>query len=149
MSCGGTFARMRLALLALLGACVGPSGAFDRPWTFRFTQATIAAQQADGSPWDVDDSPPDPYVALSLDGSQIGMTPTLDDTLTPNWNFGIETRDIQVGDSISINLNDDDTFVDDVIIGGCDFTLTEAFAAQGGGNCTDSLGTLDFTITLD
>jgi Ca2+-dependent lipid-binding protein len=134
-------------LLILLAACGGTENDFHKPWTFTVVSATVTATKDDGSMWDPDNSAPDPFATVTLAGTVLGMTETRDDTLAPFWNTALDPVVVDFGETLSIDLTDEDTTFDDSIMAGCLIPLTQAFVDAGTASCKTSQATV--TISVD
>lgn len=121
---------------------------FGRAWTFTVESATITATKSDGTAWDGDGSPPDPFVKVMLNGGLIATTPELEDTRTPSWDFATNPVVIQAGDSLSLAIFDGDVLSDDTIGTGCPITLDAAFVNAGGATCTGPQATIQITVDV-
>ena len=108
---------------------------YGRPWVFTAVSAAIPSAQSNGAAWDFDNSPPDPYGQIYLDGTFFGATPTIDNTFDPTWNFSFQPTVINEGSSLSIDLFDSDDFDDDQIFRGCEVNLDSHFVKQGDTQC--------------
>jgi hypothetical protein len=127
----------------------GDTSVFGRPWTFTAVSASISATEANGTAWDVDNSAPDPFARLYLDGQLVGTTPEIDDTDSPVWDYSPSPIVIEEGSTLSLDLIDSDTFDDDVIFQGCGIPLTVDFADAGGASCESSQGSLRIAVSVD
>jgi hypothetical protein len=141
--------------LVAIGCTSNPGGGddgvspFGRPWTFTVESASISSTAANGTPWDADNSPPDPFARVYLDGVLIGTPPELQNTLTPVWNYSPSAVVINAGSTLSIDLIDSDVLDDDVIFQGCAIALTENLAAAGGGTCSSPQGSLMHSVSVN
>jgi len=126
------------ALIVVTAACTtrDPDPEFyGRPWVLTAVTADVQSYQSNGTAWDFDNSPPDPYAKIFLDGVLLGATRTIDDTYDPNWNFSFPPVVVEEGSSVSIDLFDSDDFDDDEVFGGCEVDLNSHFVKQGDTQC--------------
>jgi hypothetical protein len=126
------------ALIVVTAACTtrDPDPEFyGRPWVLTAASADVPSTQANGAAWDFDNSPPDPYAQIYLDGTLLGATPTIDDTYAPTWNYSFPPIVINEGSSVSIDLFDSDDLDDDTIFRGCEVDLDSHFVKQGDTEC--------------
>lgn len=121
---------------------------FGRAWTFTIESATITPTKADGTDWDGDGSPPDPFVKVMLDGTLIGTTPELEDTRTPTWNYSTNPVVIHAGQTLSLAAFDSDVLANDSIGAGCPIALDAAFVNAGGATCTGSQVTIQVAVDV-
>ncbi len=126
------------ALIVVTAACTthDPDPEFyGRPWVLTAVTADIPSAQSNGASWDFDNSGPDAYSQIYLDGKFFGATPTIDDSYDPTWDFSFPPVVIEEGSSVSIDLFDSDDFDDDEVFGGCEVELDSRFVKQGDTQC--------------
>lgn len=61
----------------------------DRPagiWQLELIGAELPSRKRTGLPWDDDNTPPDPFVRLFLDGRKVWESEVLEDVSQPQWN---------------------------------------------------------------
>lgn len=124
-ACGGQ-------LSCVTGACVA-----DQAWRVSVVSVVIN-QLHDGEPWDsalFTDPLPDPYAGLALAGDLLidGFTPTIDNTLTPNWNhpIGNYLQSDLLAQGVEVVLRDSDGLGLFETIGGCTVPITVADLTAG------------------
>ncbi len=84
------------------------------------TSGTVGASPPGGGSWDVDGSPPDPYVCMTTDGMQ-RCVPYVADTYTPRWtnmNQFPATTAAALAAGIPMVYGDDDLTTDNIICQG-------------------------------
>lgn len=136
--CGGDGAGSELCaactgdLSCVAGACVA-----DPVYRVVIVSAVIS-QNKSGTAWDsvVFTNPlPDPYVgfALATDTFLDGFTPTIDNTITPNWNHAIGNYlgSELVSEGLGFNVRDSDGLGVFETIGACSHTVTANELASG------------------
>jgi Ca2+-dependent lipid-binding protein len=72
------------------------------------------APQTGGSTWDAAGGLPDPFVAVSLNGTAIAVSSAVQDTLAPLWNEFVNSV-IPAGSTFSITVYDEDLASDDLM----------------------------------
>jgi hypothetical protein len=118
------------------GACSGPLSCVnggcvaDLAWRVRVVSAVIASTKA-GVAWDsaIFTNPlPDPHVGISLANDTFldGFTPTIDNTVTPNWNhaFGNYLQSELIAQGLLLNVRDSDGLGVFETIGNCVVVIT-------------------------
>ncbi|MBI5494062.1 MAG: hypothetical protein HY904_03485 [Deltaproteobacteria bacterium] len=80
-----------------------------RRWRLTVVGAHISALDPSGGAWDSDDSAPDPYMTVTVDGAEALRTQAKPDTLTPAWNEAV-TVFLNNNTTVQIALWDDDFF---------------------------------------
>jgi hypothetical protein len=113
------------ALSCVNGGCVA-----DLAWRVSVVSAVISATKA-GADWDgqlFTNPLPDPYVGISLANDTFldGFTPTIDNTVTPNWNhaFGNYLQSDLIAQGLLLNVRDSDGLGVFETIGNCAVTVT-------------------------
>jgi hypothetical protein len=113
------------ALSCVSGACVA-----DLAWKVTAASAVIAATKS-GAEWDqalFSNPLPDAYIGLSLGGDTFldGLSPTIDNTLTPNWNhsFGNYLQSDLIAKGLLVNIRDSDGLGVYETIGNCNIAIT-------------------------
>jgi hypothetical protein len=88
-------------------------------WDIRAISGSLPQNKTNGSTWDVGGGLPDGFAKARLGDSQLGSTPTKNDTLTPGWD-DILASDVRAGDipGLIVEVFDNDVAADDKI-GGC------------------------------
>jgi hypothetical protein len=79
-------------------------------WSFRLISAEIPPRKRSGLDWDSDNTKPDPFVRLYVDGRKVWESPVVYDTTSPQWNLPLP-RNVEVGPNslFQIELWDFDT----------------------------------------
>ncbi len=101
-SCGGE-------TICINSQCVP---AFGRNYVFTVTNGTFTQFDDTGVPWDAGGGLPDPFVVLTINGTAY-TSPTIDDTLTPTWNYATSPVVIPGGTTLRIDVYDEDLTVND------------------------------------
>jgi hypothetical protein len=120
------------ALSCVSGDCVA-----DLAWRVTVVSAVIDATKA-GAEWDqtlFTNPLPDAYAGLALANDTFldGFTPTIDNTLTPNWNHAIGTylESDLIAQGLGVNLRDSDGLGVFETIGNCTVAITAQNIAAG------------------
>ncbi len=113
-------------------SCLEGSCTADPVWTVVVRSAVIAETDPDGGEWDQSiftNALPDPFVmgALADDTFLDWITPTIDDTLTPNWNEpeGSYLQSDLVSQGLAISIRDSDGLGVFESIGNCYVSITQ------------------------
>lgn len=119
------------------GCVVDPTGL----WSVAINDGSVATRKLDGSLWDGDASPPDPFVCLTLNGRRT-CTTAIQDTYSPTWNQRTQAATataLQAG--VFVEYVDEDAAVDDPICQGT-LAVTAADFARGRWEiiCTKGIG---------
>lgn len=118
-------------------------------WYVTVVSGTVGASPMGGGSWDVDNSPPDPYVCMNTDGMQ-RCTPYVADTYTPRWstmNQFPATTAAALAAGIPVLYGDDDLTTDNIICQGpVMFTTAHLLAGSTTINCAP-YGTISVTLT--
>ena len=111
-------------------SCVNGGCVADLAWRVSVVSAVISATKA-GADWDgalFTNPLPDPYTGLALSGDTFidGFTPTIDNTLTPNWNHAIGNylQSDLLAQGVLINIRDSDGLGVFETIGACSIAIT-------------------------
>lgn len=99
-------------------------------WVVSISNGSVAPRKLDGSLWDADASPPDPFVCLTLNGRRT-CTTAIQDTYSPSWNQltqAVTATALQAG--VFVEYIDEDLSVDDPICQGT-IAVTAADFAHG------------------
>ena len=86
---------------------------------------------------------------MYLDGTYLGVAPTIDDTYDPTWSYSPAPQIINEGSMLSVDMIDSDSFDDDPIFQGCGIALTSSTVKFGGASCPSQNGTLEIAITVE
>jgi hypothetical protein len=88
---------------------------------FRFTAVSAAnipgTDPATGDAWDIAGGAPDPYVQMFAGTSAETLSPSVSDTFSPVWNFGVNVLLDQGGPDFEFHVWDDDVGAADWIVG--------------------------------
>ncbi len=118
-------------------------------WQVTAISGTVSRTSRSGGGWDLDGSPPDPILYLTIGGTEIG-TNVAADTYTPRWTRGAfpPTTASELLAGIRILYNDDDFGPDDNIClpGTWGFTADE-FVAGGVTFTCNPYGTFTLRLT--
>lgn len=124
--------------------CVGGScvAAFGRAYRIVAVSATVPQRDPNGESWDVPGGLPDPYAVISLNGTTLGTTTAVQDTLTPAWNQGTQPTAIPAGSTIRVDLYDEDIAADDGIVACVLAPVTADHLHAAAFTCSGALGTV-------
>lgn len=125
--------------ICLNGTCVA---AFGRAYRIVARSATIPQFDPAGDPWDVPGGLPDPYAVITLNGVALGMTATVQDTLTPAWNQGTNPTNVPAGSTIRVDVFDEDIAEDDGIVACVLMPVTADQLHAGMVTCSGQLGSV-------
>lgn len=92
------------------GTC---ENAFGRNYRIKVVSAVFTEKKGNGDAWDIGGGLPDGKVTLTVNGTAV-TTPTVNDTLTPTWNFRTPPTLIPGGTNIKMEVLDDDVAADDL-----------------------------------
>ena len=117
--------------------CIGDScvSAFGRNYRIVIYDGMMTATDELGETWDATGGLPDPYVVIALNGTPLGMSAAVQDTLTPLWNQFVNIV-IPAGSTFSIDVYDEDIAADDFMFGCDNFPLTADYLRAGGVQCS-------------
>lgn len=122
--------------ICLRGACVA---AFGRTYDIVAYEAIVPQFKPDGSTWDAFGGAPDPFAVLSLNGTVLGQTSTIQDTFTPRWNEYVSAV-IPAGSTLRVDLWDEDVSADDAILSCAASPLTADALHVGRIRCAGAAG---------
>jgi hypothetical protein len=135
--CGGATAPELCGACNPALSCVSGDCVADLAWKVTIASAVIAATKA-GTPWDqalFSDPRPDPYAGLMLSNDTFldGLTATIDNTETPNWNhsFGNYLESDLIAQGLLVNIRDSDGLGVYESIGACTIAITAQDIAAG------------------
>lgn len=101
-------------------------------WIITAVRGTVARTQATGGSWDIDGSPPDPYLCLTINGTR-RCTEYITDSFAPVWRmnqFPATPASSLLG-GIFAEYADDDVGTDDFICASGNISFTAAQLAAG------------------
>ena len=109
------------------------------------------ADRADGTAWDSDGSPPDPYAKVYYNDNLITTTQVVSDSFTANWDDALPPFTINRGDTFRADAYDSDPIGDGDFILSCpgqDVEIAADALRAGSIDCTDagSVMTVEFTM---
>ena len=133
---------VRVLVLVCMVGCAADAD-LGHAWTITAVGASISATKADGSPWDSDGTPPDPYIKVFVDHVLVATSSQIDDTLEPTWMYTPSPITIGADTELSFEVLDGDEFSADTILADCKTTT------DGAQQCTGPQATFMYTITLD
>lgn len=115
----------------------------SQSWLLAAVSANIAATN-NGTPWDADGSPPDPYVLF--DG--VNQTSVQQNTYTPSWNQGFVYTVQQLQAGVRLQVFDKDLISDDPISAARIFRFGDQDFARGGATVSTWDGVLSISFAL-
>lgn len=134
--CGGDTGPETCGTCSAQLSCVGGGCIADISWKVSLVSAEIL--QRSDTAWDtgpLTNPLPDPYGGISLTGDTFldGFTPTIDNTLTPNWNhsFGNYVQSELLAQGLSVVIRDSDGLGLFETIGSCNVAITTAHLSAG------------------
>jgi hypothetical protein len=135
--CGGASGPQVCGACTAQLSCVNGGCVADLAWRVSVVSAVIAPTEA-GADWDgalFTNPLPDPYAGLALANDTFldGFTPTIDNTLTPNWNhpIGNYLQSDLIAQGVGINIRDSDGLGVFETIGNCTIAVTAQNIAAG------------------
>lgn len=114
---------------------------FGHQWTITIASTTVAQTEPNGTLWDVDNSPPDPYAKVFFNDTQVSTTTVVSDSYTGTWDDVLPPFTINRGDKLRVEEYDSDTFGDGDLILICPGQDVEILADElraGEIQCTDA-----------
>ncbi len=105
-----------LPLAGCLAAAPPDQDVFDHRWAITIESVHVAATEPDGTAWDLDGSPPDPYGDVFFRGNQVGTTQKSDNSFDATWDYALPTNVIQQGDTFWVEVYDSDDIGKDTIL---------------------------------
>lgn len=95
------------------GQCVA---AFGRVYKVVVANGQLQPNNAAGETWDAAGGLPDPFVTLTLNGTVLGSTTAVQDTLTPSWLTQFSTV-VPGGSTLVLQVYDEDVAANDYMFG--------------------------------
>jgi hypothetical protein len=118
---------------------------FGHSWQITVASSTVSQSEPDGTAWDIDGSPPDPYAKVYFDDNEISTTSTVSDSFTATWDDVIQPMVIVKGDKLRVEEYDADTFGDGdaiLVCPGPEIEISADALRAGMIECNDSGSTL-------
>lgn len=98
--------------------------AFGRVYRVYIGDAALMTNRANGDTWDAVGGLPDPFSTATLNGTEIGVTSTVQDTISPQW-AEYTTATIPGGSTFIVSVYDEDVTLNDYMFG-CQFNSLSA-----------------------
>ena len=130
--------------ICLSNDCVN---AFGRIYKITVASGTTTVSKANGDAWDLFGGAPDPFVGISLNGQQVGVTSVAKDTFSPFWNMFVEAA-IPAGSNLTFTVWDEDTSDHDFMFSCAADPLTVIHLRQGFIPCQGDGSSLFVKVTL-
>ncbi len=135
--------------VCIAGTC---EAAFNRFYRVTIRDGELPATKPEGGLWDEgteEQTRPDPYVVIKVDGVEIGRTSTQQDTWFPTWNEVGEAQFI-AGSRLEMTLFDEDLIADDQIFACSADPITPDFLRERDLICRASqIDDLFFTVRVE
>lgn len=97
--------------ICVSGACVP---AFGRFYEVRDVSVSVPTTDDTGAAWDALGGAPDPFIVVSVDGSEIATSATRDDTFSASF-AGPYAASLLAGSSLTIEVYDEDVSFNDLM----------------------------------